>query len=513
MKNPLDQYNSIYSAFHEHVESVPDKCAVVFEDTQISYSELNQKVLNLCHHLKSKGIQSGDSVAVILPNCYEYTVILLAASKLKLLLVPFNIGLPVHSILSNYQSLDIKYSFVWFGLIDEVLNIDNSISDSLISIGNSDLQNQNDFKEIESIKNHISDSDNTFDDEDSPYIICMTSGSTGNPKPIVLNQKTKLKRIKALEDNYGVNNNDVTLAATPLYHSLAMRLVLQPLTMGGTSIILNGFSVKKWISSIKEHGISFTIAVSSQLKQISEHLQTENNYFNSLRVLVSSSEQLNVFVKQKLINHLKCEFHECYGTSEIGIASNLNTTSESKIHSVGKAINEVDIVILDDDYKTLASNCIGEIACNTSMVFSEYLGQPETTKKSFYNDYFLTGDLGYLDDDGYLHYKGRKKELIISGGINIYPKDIEDTIKQLDGAKEVAAIPKQDTNLGEVVIVFIVKEKETDLSLKTLKQHCAKNLADFQFPREFHFTDELPKNSLGKIQKHRLRDNNLAEIA
>lgn len=513
MNNILNNYNSIYAAFYQQVITTPDKTAVIFEEKIISYIELNIQVNKLCIHLNSKGIKSGDAIAVLLPNSYEYCVVLLAAAKLKLLLVPFNVGLPVSSILSSYKSLNIKYTISWFGLINEILSYDNTIHNSLMSVGDTDFFSGCKFEDIDNINIHNTEINKCSINDDAPFIICLSSGSTGNPKPIILSQKTKLKRIQALADNYSVDNNDITLAATPLYHSLAMRLVLQPLVMGGTSVILKSFSVDGWINSIKENNVSFTIAVSSQLKQISKRLDADKNDCSSLKTLVSSSEQLSLDVKEQLLNSLTCEFHECYGTSEIGIATNLLASNHSKLHSVGKAINGVDIVILDDEHNILKSNSIGEIACKTDMRFSGYLNLPDTTKNSFHNDYFLTGDLGCLDEDGYLYYKGRKKELIISGGINIYPKDIEDTIKNIEGVKEVAAIPKHDPILGEVVCAIIVKEPSTNVTLRIIKQHCAKHLADFQFPREFQFIESLPKNPLGKIQKHRISQDYFAKTA
>ena len=506
MNHSLQKCDNIYQAFLDHVHMSPDKVALIFDNTHITYQQLNDRVTKLSNHLEKHEIISGSLVSVVLPNCIEYVVLLLVAAKSKLVLVPFNHNLPLSGILDTCKKLNIKNHVVWHGLFNEFQNsIDAECCSFAISAGQNNWQDES-YQPIgnEQIKQSGSFFDKEIYKNNTPYIVCMSSGSTGNPKPILLSQQTKLRRIAALEKIYRLSASDLTLASTPLYHSLAMRLVLQPLVMGGTSVLCKSFQVDQWLEAIKKHNVSFTIAVSSQLRQVAKRLQSGKQISTNLRCLVSSSEQLPEEIKSILMDHLNCEFHECYGTSEVGIVTNIKFDNEIKLKTVGKTISNVSLKILDDSMNELPVNQTGEIACKTDMAFTEYLDMSDETNQSMHNGYFLTGDLGYLDDQGYLYYKGRKKDLIICGGINIYPKDIEDVIRNIPGIKEVAVVPKLDPNLGEVVKAVIVTSNTDVQPLKSIKRFCAENLADFQFPREIVFTESLPKNSLGKIQKHRI---------
>ena len=352
--------------------------------------------------------------------------------------------------------------------------------------------------------------DNDGDIRKSPYILTMTSGSTGSPKPIVLSQDCKLKRAMAAADLYGVTAEDKVLAATPLYHSLAQRLVLLPLLMGGTSIVLPGFSAKNWVQVVSNSRITFTIAVSSQLKQILGYLDTNKSDVSSLRCLVSSSERIADNLKEQLLSVLSCEFHECYGASEVAIVSDLNVKSAPhKLSSVGKPLSDVNVIILGKDNSVLPAGEVGEIACATPMAFSGYYRNEEQTSAcAYYLDnsnglrFFRTGDLGSLDSDGYLYFNGRLKEIIISGGINIYPKDVEDAIRTHSAVDEVVVVALPDDRFGEKVVAVIQLKPNVSQARelqRSIQKHCMCQLADFQQPQQIIFVDELKRNAMGKL--------------
>jgi len=343
-------------------------------------------------------------------------------------------------------------------------------------------------------------------EDDDALILTMTSGSTGDPKPIVLTQRTKWNRANAAIELYGVTANDVTLAATPLYHSLAERLILIPLITGGTSVLMRGFTPGEWLRVTHAQGVTFTIAVSSQLNQIAKEIEGDRkDEISALRCVVSSSAPIDTATKLKLLEHLHCDFHECYGTSEIAIATSLDSrASSAKISTVGRAVPGVDIAILNGDDAPVPVGEPGEIVCRTPMLFGGYLDRPDLTRQAMWGGYFRTGDIGRLDEDGFLHFLGRKKEIIISGGINIYPTDVEAALAEHPSVAESAAFALADPKLGESLAVAIVPREAAKFDLRSLRFHCAKRLADFQQPRNFFVLSELPKNPMGKIMKQAL---------
>ncbi|OQY44549.1 MAG: hypothetical protein B6247_30095 [Candidatus Parabeggiatoa sp. nov. 2] len=493
----------ISRTFFKQARNVPNKPAIYCDENSISYEHLATLVNQWSSALQKKGVQHGDHIAILLPNCIEYVALMLVAANIGAVLVPLNLSLPPDAIRRACQTTNIKHIVATADLLQSFCLNQNCQNDQIFRM-NSVIW----FLSYQFLNSVKSDSDINglwIASDDEPFILTMTSGSTGEPKPIILTQDTKLSRVSAAVEMYKITHTDRTLVATPLYHSLAERLVLIALLTGGTSILMPRFSPSEWIRTVEEKLISFTIAVSSQLSQIAHLLddETHSQKVKSLRCVVSSSALLDTKIKENLISKLNCEFHECYGTSEIAIATNLSAEdAKLKLQSVGKAVPKVKIKILRENGTIAAPNEAGEIICKTPMIFSGYYGHPELTKDAMFGEYFRTGDMGKLDKDGFLYFLGRKKEIIITGGINVYPIDIESVISECTAVKESAAFPFPDEKLGEIIAVALVPKEPEHFKLRTVRFHCAERLADYQQPRKFFMVKELPKNNLGKIMKH-----------
>lgn len=228
---------------------------------------------------------------------------------------------------------------------------------------------------------------------------------------------------------------------------------------------------------------------------------------NSLRCVVSSSALLEPYAKNELIEKLHCDFHEMYGTSEVSTATSINFKEAlNKKLSVGRPLPEADVRILKDNGDQAPTGEIGEIACKTTLMCNGYYGMPDIFSAAMQKGYFKTGDIGYLDEDGYLYFSGRKKELIITGGINVYPSDVEKCVLELREVSECAAFAYPDERLGEVVALAIVTKKGKKLNKRAIHVQCAKNLADYQHPHKIFFVDQLPKNAMGKLVKSKLME-------
>ena len=474
--------------FYKNVDKSPNKTAVICENEEYSYIEFEKLVNNLINTLIDNGVKYKDNVGVLLPNNIEVIALIFAVSAIGAAITPLSPSLPTNAINKAFETVDAKH----------LISTSNILSDLFIKTTGSLIV----------LDKNISDNPQRYISPkvigDEPLIYTLTSGSTGQPKPIVLSQKNKIDRAAAAIKVYNINEKDIILAATPLYHSLAERLVIIPLVLGATAVLMPRFSPSLWLNTVKNHSVTFTIAVSSQLRQIAEVLTSPFlPEISSLKCIVSSSALLEPHTKKELITKLNCDFHECYGTSEIAIATNLNFfDSKDKINTVGKAIPEVDVKILNKQNKFADIDEIGEIVCKTPMLFTGYYNQEKTTKDAMHGEYFKTGDLGKIDKDGYLYFIDRKKDVIISGGINIYPYDVEEISMQYGNIKECAAFPYPDKNLGEIVALAIVTQGEFDL--RKFKFYCAKKLADYQIPRKYFFVEQLPRNNMGKLTKHKL---------
>jgi len=498
----------IADTFFRLAGNQPDKTAIWCEGQAMTYGQLAGLVREWSSLMASGGVARGDHVGVLLPNGIEFVALMLVAADLGSVLLPLNTSLPASAIHRAFLAADVRHVV---GTADTLGDLRAAaLSFSFVEGVWASVQGEApgaillDCRQPGNVATSATSGGNA--QEDDPFILTMTSGSTGDPKPIILTQRTKFNRAAAAMELYGVTAADRVLAATPLYHSLAERLVLIPLLAGGTSVVMARFSPSEWLRCVHEQSVSFTIAVSSQLRQIAEHLTDAGGKMAAtLRCVVSSSALLEPQVKAELLARLHCDFHECYGTSEIAIASDLDAeAARTKLHSVGRAAPGVDIRILRDSGEIAPPDEPGEIVCKTPMIFGGYFKRPDLTREAMWGEYFRTGDVGRLDEDGFLYYLGRKKDIIVTGGINVYPADIESAITELSAVVECAAFPFPDHRLGEIVAVALVPKQPGAFDLRALRIHCARRLADFQQPRKYFVVESLPKNSMGKLVKHEL---------
>ncbi|WP_296892513.1 class I adenylate-forming enzyme family protein [Thiobacillus sp.] len=496
---------ALYGHFRHAAERSPDKLALVVGNARYTYRDLLQEVDALADGLSIAGVHAGDPIGVLLPNCAEFVLTLLAGARLGVVIVPQSMGLGAEALAATFKAADVRHLIAWAGAISSLAGLSLPSAGIHVVVGGA----REGWIPMPALIDTGRTTPGTASvlSEALPYLMVLTSGSTGQPKPILLSQRTKRLRAAAAAELYGVTADDVTLAATPLYHSLAQRLVLMPLISGGTSIVMAHFTPASWIATVRQHGVTFSIAVSSQLRLILDALIASRETLPSLRCLVSSSALLDNETKARLLAHLSCAFHECYGASEIAIATNLAPSAASrKLGSVGTAIPGTDVLILGENGQAVPPDTPGEIACRTPMLFSGYYAQPAATQAAMWGDYFRTGDLGRMDSEGFLFFLGRIKDIIISGGINIYPKDIEDVVATHPAVRECAAIPLPDEKLGEVVgVVVACHAPDAPAHPRDLQRLCMQHLGDFQQPRRFFVVDALPRNAMGKLDKPALR--------
>jgi long-chain acyl-CoA synthetase len=484
----------------------------------LSYTELAEYTAKLCAELQKRGMSPGARCLVLLNNSIEFVLLCLAAAELNLVLAPMATSQSSLAIEAAIKSTDAKFLIAMPNRVSDIQRDCTNHHKEFIVIPFSSKENRsffdNDLNVIfqPNYKSYYSLGSRN-DNYQSDYILTLTSGSTGQPKPIVLKQKTKLHRIfEGAQDVYQLKDREVILAASPMYHSLAQRLVLLPLMIGGTSVILPGFTPQGWLDAVRIFRVTFTLAVSSHLEQLLKRMNSLDSTefdLSSLRCLVSSSSLLPPEIKLKCIEKFSCDFHECYGTSEVGIVTNLSPADvalhRDLINTVGKPLPYVDIKIMDANKMEVPTGTIGEITCKTITAFSRYYNLPEATSESLVNGFFYTGDLGALDSRGFLYLHGRKKDLIIVAGTNVYPPDVELVLSEVDGVREAAVIGVKDSFFGEVVLAVLVVDGDVNKIVREAKRACMKGLADYQLPMAYEVVDSLPRNSLGKLMKHELR--------
>lgn len=485
---------NLYTLFNEVARSRPNKDAIIFEDEATSYNDLLNRIDLFSSNLNRLKSEEQAHIAVCLPNSSDLIAIAFAVAKLRLTLIPISDSLKPVQIRDLLQSTDCDFL------------ITSAYTSSVLS----DLESFTNIQTFSVDKLHqvISDTDmipvKSSDQKD--FLIILSSGSTGQPKPIVLSQDVKIKRSLQARDMFSVTESDIVLCASPFFHSLGQRLSFLPLLLGSTLILLDKFTPAKWLDAVANHAVSFTIPVSSHLAALQTDLVNHYQRLSSLRAIVSSSAYIEPVLKKLFQDELNCEFHEMYGATEVATATDLSPQAPlDKAMSVGKAWHDVDIKIIDDNLQVIESGVIGEIACKTPLMFSGYYKQVELTSESMLGDYFLTGDLGYLDSDGYLYYRSRKKDIIISGGINIIPADIENVICLHPNISECVVIGIKDKYFGEAVYAICTCLQDNPAQELELRRFIKDKLANYQYPLGYDFVESIKLTETGKFDKVYLR--------
>ena len=504
--------SQLATLFYDNARATPNKLAFWCDGKTTTYREMADLVSRYSNLLLTIGAKYGDHIAILMDNNIESVALFFSAADLGICVIPLNPSLPMEAVKSAIVAGDVKHIIArktFF--IDCEKNGGLNISGFSICLDGEYLGTVP-FTKINEMSTERPEINYDIDGTES-FILTMTSGSTGTPKPVDISQQNKYDRSMAHIRVYSITKEDRILVSTPLYHSLAERLVILPLILGATSILLPRFTPAIWLRCVTEEKPTFTIAVSSQLAQILELLkQPDAPKITSFRSIVSSSALLEASVKYELINLLHCEFHEMYGTSETSTVSDICfQKAKDKQKSVGLPFDDAKIRILRDESEAdFDTDCvpmeIGEISVKTKLQCKGYYKQDSMMQAAMFGDYFRTGDLGYLDEDGYLYFSGRKKELIITGAVNVYPHDIDVIVGRLPDIEECAAFSYPGERLGEVVALAVVPKEDHDFNLRALKTYCARNLADFQQPHKIFIVDKLPKNTMGKLQRMAILD-------
>lgn len=484
----------IYDELLRGSNRTPNKIAVITaENISITYSELCLLVRKRANRLlKLIDFRSGDNccVAILYRDECEQLITVLALNACNLFIAPINpelidsqVKLAVESVEANYLLHDLPYELDNLDILSFQCRVedDRAENEAEVRVESCDYSN---------------------------FLVTLSSGSTGNPKPIVFSEKAKIMRFMHAKNTYMLNENDVVLCASPFHHSLGQRLTFLPLLLGGTLVFLRKFSKETWYSKVKEAKVSFTIAVSSHLNSLQDDFFEFISKGSDLRALVSSSAFIDDETKERFFAISNFDFYEMYGASEVGTATNLNKNDHvSKRGSVGRACENVIIEIVDEHKKRIETPLsVGEIKIKSNTICEGYFNRDDLNRETFVDGYFYTGDLGYLDGDGYLYFVDRKKDLIITGGSNIYPSDIEGVIRQIEGIIDCCVVGFEDKYLVEVPVAFVITRGSKVEIEQKIRKHVRKNLSPFQRPIGYAFYESFPVNATGKIDKKLLRE-------
>ncbi len=342
-------------------------------------------------------------------------------------------------------------------------------------------------------------------DEDVTAIF-YTSGTSANPKGVVLTHRNILATLEGCLPNFDFSEKDIILGAIPLFHTFAFTVTLaMPLLFGASVVYMTRFSGPKVLEQIEKERVTFLLAIPSMYRAVLRAAQSSTYDLSSLRLAVTGGEP----VPMDLVNSFQKVFNipllEGYGLTEASPIVSVNTPRAYKFGTAGRPLPNLEVKIVSEDGQSLPTGKEGEIWVRGPNIMKGYLNLPELTRETVTPDGWLkTGDYGRLDEEGFLKITGRKKELIIIGGENVAPAEIEDVISHHPKVFEVAVVGVPDKVRGEVPKAYVVTHIDNTLTEEELREYCQQHLPRYQVPRYFEFRKELPHGPTGKILKRAL---------
>lgn len=480
----------------------PNRLALIDGQRKLTYLEMSKMVNRFSGILQSTySIKKGDRVGVLSMNSIDFIIVLFSLAKLNAVAVPLNIRLTVDEL--EYQLKD-------SGLQTLIVDNDNHTKGK-------ELLNRTRFQLLTFETINLAKTEPlipTEVDSEAPYIICYTSGTTGRPKGAVLTQENMFWN--AINNTVGldITSKDKIITLLPLFHIGGIGLFTLPVLLcGGTVVVPERFNPEQALEYIEKHEITIVMGVPTIHDALRKSPSFETTNLTSVRFFYNGGapcpEELIRWYLEKGIS-----FGQGYGLTETSPTVFLLSEEDYhlKVGSIGKPVMFTEIRVVDEEAKEVSPGEYGELLVKGPTVMKEYYNLPEETAKAIQEGWFATGDIVRQDEEGFVYIAGRKKEMIISGGENIYPLEVEKVIYEIADVDEAAVIGVPHDKWGETPIAFIVLKKETIFTDEKLKEYCTKKLARYKVPSLFKIVSALPKNATGKIDKATLKKYYVEEV-
>ncbi len=483
-----------------HADFMPEKLAVHFEGREITYRQLLLQIRTTVAILRaSHDIGRGDRIAYLGFNSPEMLVLFFACARLGALLLPLNWRLTLSEktyILENSGAKILVCD-------DDHVTIGRQLSGTVPGCEictHADVTVTNDSPECSAICNpHV--------DLTTPLLLVYTSGTTGRPKGAVLTQEAVLFNALNSVHMHDLDISDHILTALPMFHVGGLNIQTIPaLYLGATVTLQKRFEPAMVLSAIKERRPTRLVLVPATIVALSEHPDFKTTDFSSIKSVTTGSTIVQKSVIDIFHDH-NVPVIQNYGLTETGpVALYLRIDDAfSRVGSTGRGALHTRFRIVDDEDRDVPAGQSGELLLQGPNVLLEYWGDPASTCEALQNGWFRTGDIGYCDTDGYVYINDRKKDVVISGGENIYPAELEQVLDQIDGLAEAAVVGMPDSKWGEVPVAVIALEADREIDNATLLSFFDGVLARFKHPKAVIRVDALPRNVMGKVLKHELR--------
>jgi fatty-acyl-CoA synthase len=494
------------SLIERNAAFAPGKAAIIFEGNSLSYAAFSARIEQAARALKAEyGVNRGDRVAILSLNRPDYLVLLYACARLGAMLVPLNWRLAAAEQLFILSDASVKVLVLEQAFAEVLPALEQSLPNA--SIVGLDFAPPGGSL-FEALLTHArGDSRNPQTNLTCPLLIVYTSGTTGRPKGAVLRQDALLWNGVMSQHMHGLTSEDHILTVLPFFHVGGLNIQTTPaLHQGATVTIHQRFSPDATLSAFAQERPTLTVLVPATIQAVTDHPDWASTDLSSLKAISTGS----TIVPPHLIDRFVVRgvpVLQVYGSTEtcpVAVYTRLGGDL-SRVGSTGLPGLCCEAVIIDDAGVERPPDTPGEIAVRGPNVFSEYWGHAEATREVLHDGWYRTGDIGRRDADGYFWVHDRKKNLIISGGENIYPAEVERVLLEHPDIVDCGVIGRPDPRWDEVPVAYVIRRAGCSIEAEDLKAHVLTQLARFKVPRDIVFVDDLPRTALGKVQHFMLR--------
>jgi acyl-CoA synthetase (AMP-forming)/AMP-acid ligase II len=501
----------------------PERAAIIFERNRLSFAQLNDRANRLANTLSNMGVTKDSIVAILQVNCSQCVEAYFAAAKLGAIYLPLNFRAKGDEI--AFMLNDAEATVLFLG--ERYIDLMNSISPALKSVNHIvsiEYRHDGMYCYEDLIESSPADEISTEIDDTDTTVLIYTAGTTGTPKGVMLPHSTfsdyVLENVRLADPELEERN----ILSVPLYHIAGIQAMIAAVYGGRTLVIERQFDPKEWMELVESEKVNRAMMVPTMLKQLIEHPDFNKYDLSTLKVITYGAAPMPPEVIRRALTVFPgVNFINAFGQTESGstitalnpedhIISGDESEAEKdkklkRLSSIGKALPGVEVKVFDSDDKELPPSEVGEIVVKGKNIMTGYWRDEEKTRQTIDEDGWLhTGDVGYSDEDGYFYLSGRTTDMIIRGGENISPEEVEAVLYSYNKIEEVAIIGVPDTEWGEVPRAIVVLKPGEIASAEDIMEYCHERLASFKRPRSVVFVSELPRNPMGKILKKQLRE-------
>ena len=514
LKGKRTEFESVAEMMTVRAQEVPAHTHVLFYDQTITYAQTNDRSNRVANFLKAKGVKKGDVVSLLISNSPEVYYAMFGVQKLGAIAGSINFMLKGPEIAWLLEDSKPKIAFVSSEFMPEFIRgVDLSNHKPQIIEVKTDLKNPAfpnvDFQLSNILEQYPSDEALVPQAASDPFLLLYSSGTTGRPKGILLKNEGQLSICRSMANIGLFGGDDVMLILLPMFHTNPICVWTYPIIYcAQTACIRKAFSPADFWPAITENGVSILMGVPAMYNYVYYSIDsgTIDKSALKLKFAFCGAAPLSVELIKGFKEKFNVEIIEGYGLTECTGVSTVNPPlGKREPGSIGIALPEQQIRIMDDSDNELPNGQKGEICIKGDAVMLEYLNNPEATSETLTDGWLHTGDMAYVDEEGFFYIVDRKKDMINRGGENIYPREVEIALEAHPSIKDVAVIGVPDSALGEKVKAFIISSEPGVLTEEEIKEYLKDKLARYKIPEKVAFVDDLPRNPTGKVLKKELR--------